>query len=75
MAIDSGILAYDDTVPDEVRRLRLNPGDLLIVRVTDLVPRQMQEYQQYLEAVFPDNPVHVIHADEILVANPDSDDA
>lgn len=54
-------------IPDEVRRLRLEPGDRLIVRHANLTPRQQLEYRDYLQAHFPDNEVLVIVADEIAV--------
>ncbi len=54
-------------VPDEVRRLRLEPGDRLLVRCTHLTPQQQVEYRDYLQAHFPGNEVFVIVADEIAV--------
>lgn len=53
--------------PDEVRRLRLEPGERLIVRNSSLTPGQVNEYQEYLQAWFPDNEVLVLVADEVLV--------
>lgn len=55
-------------VPEEIRRLRLEPGETLIVRVNDLSPSQAQQYQECLEYAFPGVPVRVIHGEEILVA-------
>jgi hypothetical protein len=77
LAIDPAVLAWEDIVPEEVRRLHLDVGDTLIVRVSDLTPWQMASYQEHLEAWFPNNPVRVLHADEILVASSaeDNDDA
>lgn len=60
-------LAQPSVVPDEVRRLCLQPGDRLIVRCTDLIPEQQLEYRDYLQVHFPDNEVLVIVADEIAV--------
>lgn len=56
-------------VPDEVRRIRLEPGERLIVRVgTDsgLTPYQIREYQEHLQFAVPDNPVLVLFADEVV---------
>jgi hypothetical protein len=54
-------------VPDEVRRLRLEPGERLVVRNASLAPIQVHEYQEYLQAWFPDNEVLVLVADEVFV--------
>lgn len=72
-AIDPAALAWEGIVPEDVRRLRLDPGDILVVRVTDLTPWQMASYQEHLEVWFPDNPVRVLHAAEILVASAEED--
>lgn len=58
-----------DIIPDEVRRLRLEPCDRLIVRTADmrLTHQQVAQYRENLQAVFPDNEVLVIVADEIAV--------
>jgi hypothetical protein len=55
--------------PDEVRRLRLESGDRLIVRTADtrLASEQISHHQENLQAHFPDNEVLVIVADEIAV--------
>lgn len=60
-------MSEPDVIPDEVRRLRLEPGDRLIVRCTSLTPQQQVEYREYLQAHFEDNEVLVIFADEIAV--------
>lgn len=58
-------------VPDEVKRLRLEPGDKLIVRVSDAWhPRQIREYQDYLQHAVPDNQVLVLPGEQILTAGP-----
>jgi hypothetical protein len=64
-----------DIVPDEIARLRLEPGDKLIVRCAQLAPQQAAEYSEYLQAWFPDNDVLVLIADEIAVqsAKPEPD--
>lgn len=55
-------------IPEEVRRLRLEPGDRLIVRVSDKwTPRQLSEYHDYLQAHFEGNDVLVIVGEEIAV--------
>jgi hypothetical protein len=54
-------------VPDEVRRLRLEPGDRLVVRSSRLTSIQVHDYQEYLQAWFPDNEVLVLVADEVFV--------
>jgi hypothetical protein len=57
--------------PDEVKRLRLEPDDTLIVRVRDSwTPNQIREYQDYLETVFPDNQVLVLPGEQVLTAGP-----
>lgn len=58
-------------VPDEVKRLRLAPGDKLIVRVSDTwTPHQIREYQDYLQHAVPDNQVLVLPGEQILTAGP-----
>lgn len=55
-------------IPEEVRRLRLDAGDRLIVRVRDTwAMPQVRQYQEWLEARFPDNEVLVIVGEEIAV--------
>lgn len=55
-------------VPEEVRRLRLEPGDRLIVRVADRwTATQIHEYADFLNAHFPENKVLVIAAEDIAV--------
>jgi hypothetical protein len=56
-------------VPDEVRRLRLEPDDRLIVRTADtgLASEQISRYQERLQAAFPNNEVLIIVADEVLI--------
>lgn len=54
-------------VPDEVRRLRLEPGERLVVRSSSFTPGQVNEYQECLQAWFPDNEVLVLVADEVFV--------
>jgi hypothetical protein len=58
--------------PDEVKRLRLEPGDMLIVRVseTGFTPHQIREYQAGLQAVLPDNRVLVLPGEQVLTAGP-----
>lgn len=58
-------------VPDEVKRLRLESGDKLIVRVRDTWnPHQIREYQDYLQHAVPDNQVLVLPGEQILTAGP-----
>jgi hypothetical protein len=59
--------AAPDIIPDEIARLRLEPGDRLIVRCTQLTSTQVHEYREYLQAWFPDNDVLVLIGDEIAV--------
>lgn len=62
-------------VPDEVKRLRLEPGDKLIVRVSDTWhPRQIREYQDRLQHAVPDNQVLVLPGEQILTAGPGEPD-
>lgn len=64
-------MTESEIVPEEVRRLRLEPGDRLIVRVADRwTPQQIHEYQDYLRTAFPDNDVLVIVGEQVLTAGP-----
>lgn len=57
--------------PDEVKRLRLEPDDTLIVRVRDTwTPNQVRGYQHFLTEQFPDNQVLVLPAEQVLTAGP-----
>lgn len=65
--------AAEPIVPDEVRRLRFEPGDRLIVRIADrTAAEQLHRYRESLQARFPDNEVLVIVADEIAVQSRDA---
>lgn len=69
--IDPAILAHGGIVPDEVRRLRVEPGETLVIRIgpdRSFTPNQARENQQWLETAFLDIPVRVVVADEILLA-------
>lgn len=59
----------EQIVPDEVRRLRLEPNDRLVVRIADpdWTPGQLHQYQEHLQSHFTDNEVLVIVGDEIAV--------
>lgn len=68
MSATEDALTHGDIVPDGVRRLRLQPGDRLIVRVTDRwTLTQIREYQDYLRVAFPGNDVLVLVGEEIAV--------
>ena len=54
-------------VPDEVRRLRLEPGERLVVRSSNWTPNQADEYREWLQPQFPGNDVLVLLADEVFV--------
>jgi hypothetical protein len=54
--------------------VRLEPGETLIIRTTDLTPNQIREYQQALDyehecGHFPFQSV-VVHGDELAAARP-----
>lgn len=61
--------AAEPIAPDEIRRLRLDPGDRLIVRIADrhVSPEHLHHCRKSLQKFFPDNEVLVIVADEIAV--------
>lgn len=58
-----------NVILDEVKRLHLTPGDRLIVRTADtrLTAQWVHQYQESLQAAFPDNDVLVIVAAEIAI--------
>jgi hypothetical protein len=57
--------------PDEIKRLRLEPGDRYIVRVADSwTPHQVRAYQDHLRTQFPDNQVLVLPGEQVLTAGP-----
>lgn len=56
-------------IPEEVRRLRLEPGDRLVARIRDIwTLQQIQYYRESLQAHFPDNEVLGVIGEEITVA-------
>ena len=49
---------------EEVRRLRLDPGDILVLKAPNvLTAEQCEEIRKQLEGEFPDNRVLVMTAD------------
>lgn len=69
---DQGIAAEPAAITlDEVKRLRLEPGDTLIVRVRDTwTPNQVRGCQHFLTEQFPDNQVLVLPCEQVLTAGP-----
>lgn len=55
----------DELTIADVRRLRLNPGDTLVLRVRDLTPDVAEHCVEMLRSTFPDN--------RALVLDPDAD--
>lgn len=49
---------WGKALPAELRRIRLDPGDVLVVTLADQMPQaQMQEIKTLVEGVFSDNKV------------------
>lgn len=67
----SGDAPDRQVVPQEIRRLHLEPGERLIVRVSDTwTTSQQHAYHERLASHFPANDVLVLVGEEILVDHP-----
>jgi hypothetical protein len=66
-----GVTMGEEVTLEDVQRVRLEPGDVVVVRVNDWPVRACQELGDYLaKHVFPDNVVAVIPVESVSIVRP-----